>query len=158
MLRLNNLKPHSARLLQRCVDDGHPAPFSVNKKPLSHSIVVWRLIARHRTEDAMRNLSIAIVTPAVLLASLALSDSAGAADVTPPPPGYRPPPSSYDWPPDRGAPPRAYRLPPPVHGSPPAYGPQTDYGPPPEYGPPPRPYASPSYRIPYAAAPARPNM
>ena len=47
---------------------------------------------------------------------------------------------------------------PAVHGSPPAYRPQTDYGPPPEYGPPPRPYASPSYRIPYAAAPARPNM
>jgi hypothetical protein len=106
----------------------------------------------------MRHLSIAIVTPAILLASLVLSDFAGAADVTPPPPGYRPPPSSYDFPPDRGAPPRAYGLPSPVHGSPPAYRPQTDYGPPPEYGPPPRPYASPSYRIPYAAAPARPNM
>ena len=45
----------------------------------------------------MRHLSIAIVTPALLLASLVLSDFAGAADVTPPPPGYRPPPSSYDF-------------------------------------------------------------
>ena len=61
----------------------------------------------------MRHLSIAIVTPAILLASLVLSDFAGAADVTPPPPGYRPPPSSYDFPPDRGAPPRAYGLPSP---------------------------------------------
>jgi len=58
----------------------------------------------------MRHLSIAIVTSALLLASLALSDYAGAADVTPPPPGYRSPPSSYDFPPDRGAPPRAYGL------------------------------------------------
>ena len=59
----------------------------------------------------MRHLSIAIVTPALLLASLALSDFAGAADVTPPPPGYRPPPSSYDFPPDRGAPPASIRAP-----------------------------------------------
>jgi len=101
----------------------------------------------------MRHLSIAIVTPAVLLASVALSDFAGAADLRPQPPGYKPPPSSYDFPPDRGAPPQAYGLPPPAHRSPPAYGPRTDYGSPPEYGPPPRPYASSSYRIPYAAAP-----
>jgi hypothetical protein len=59
----------------------------------------------------MRHLSIAIVTPAILLASLVLSDFAGAADVTPPPPGYRPPPSSYDFPPDRGAPPASIRAP-----------------------------------------------
>jgi len=104
----------------------------------------------------MRHLSIATVTPAVLLSALALSDFAGAADLRPQPPGYKPPPSSYDFPPDRRAPPQAYGLPPPVHGSPPAYGPQTDYGP--EYGPPPRPYGSPSYRIPYTAALARPNM
>ena len=128
------------------------------QKALRHSIVVWTLIASHRTEDAMRHLSIAIVTPAVLLVSVALSDFAGAADLRPQPPGYKPPPSSYDFPPDRGAPPQAYGLPPPAHRSPPAYGPRTDYGSPPEYGPPPRPYASPSYRIPYATAPARPNM
>jgi hypothetical protein len=40
----------------------------------------------------MRHLFIAIVTPAVLLASGAFPDLAGAADVTPPPPGYGPPP------------------------------------------------------------------
>src|SRR5262249_32338292 len=97
----------------------------------------------------MRHLSIAIATPAVLLASWALSDFAGAADVTPPPRGYTPPPPSYDWPPDPGTPPPAPGLPPPP------YAPQTDYVPP-KYGPPPRPYATAPYRIPYAAAPARP--
>jgi hypothetical protein len=108
----------------------------------------------------MRHLFIAIVTPAVLLASGAFPDLAEAADVTSPLPGYGPPPSAYDWPPDHGAPPRAYG--PPAYGSPPGYRPPTDYGPPPEYGlppeygPSPRVYARPPYPIPYAASPARP--
>jgi hypothetical protein len=104
----------------------------------------------------MRHLFIAIVTPAVLLASGAFLDHAAAADVTPLPPGYGPPPSGY-WPPDRGAPPRVYGPPPPAYESPPYYGPRTDYGPPPEYGPPPRTYVPPPYTLPYTAAPARPT-
>jgi hypothetical protein len=104
----------------------------------------------------MRHLFIAIVTPAVLLASGAFPDLAGAADVTPPPPGYGPPPPGYDWPPDHGAPPHAYGPPPSAYELPPSYRPPIDYGPPPEYGPPRRTYERPPYTIPYAAAPAHP--
>jgi hypothetical protein len=66
----------------------------------------------------MRHLFIAVFTSAALLASGAFPGHAGAADVTLPPPGYGPPPSGYDWPPDHGAPPRVYVPRPSAYGPP----------------------------------------
>jgi hypothetical protein len=74
----------------------------------------------------MRHLFFATATTAVLLATGAFPDRAGAADVGPSPYG---PPSAY--------------VPPPAYGPPPGYGPPSAYGLPPrynspdDYGPPP---------------------
>jgi hypothetical protein len=90
----------------------------------------------------MRHLFIATVTTAVLLASGAFPDRAGAADVPPaygppsvygPAPGYRPPPG-YSPSDDYSRPP-AYG-PPSAYGPPPGYSPSDEYGPPPAYNPP----------------------
>jgi len=61
----------------------------------------------------MSYLSIAIVTPAVLLASVALSDFAGAADLRSQPPGSKPPPSSMIFQPtvERHRKPMGFRRP-----------------------------------------------
>jgi hypothetical protein len=94
----------------------------------------------------MRHLFIATAIMAVLLATGAFPDRAGAADVVPSP--YGPPPA-YGPQPDYG--PRDDYGPPPAYGQPPAYGPsrrydpRDDYGPPPAYGAPPAYSPSPRY-------------
>ena len=102
----------------------------------------------------MRHHFIATATMAVLLATGAFPDRAGAADVVPspygPPPAYGPQPGY--GPRDDYGPPPAYGQP-PVYTPQPGYGPPDDYGPPSDYGPPPRP----PHAIPYgAASPVRP--
>ncbi len=98
----------------------------------------------------MRHLFFATATTAVLLATGAFPDRAGAADVGPspygppsayvPPPAYGPPPGytlSDEYDPQPGyTPPRAYG-PPPGYGPPSAYGPPPRYNSPDDYGPPP---------------------
>jgi len=103
----------------------------------------------------MRHLFFATATTAVLLATGAFPDRAGAADVGPspygPPSAYVPPPA-YGPPPGYG-PPSAYGLP-PRYNSPDDYGPPPGYladddGPPSDYGPSLRPPRA----IPYAVSP-----
>ena len=103
----------------------------------------------------MRHLFFATATTAVLLATGAFPDRAGAADVGPspygPPSAYVPPPA-YGPPPGYG-PPSAYGLP-PRYNSPDGYGPPPGYladddGPPSDYGPSLRPPRA----IPYAVSP-----
>src|SRR6266853_420956 len=103
----------------------------------------------------MRHLFFATATTAVLLATGAFPDRAGAADVGPspysPPSAYVPPPA-YGPPPGYGAP-SAYG-PPPRYNSPDDYGPPPGYladddGPPSDYGPSLRPPRA----IPYAVSP-----
>jgi hypothetical protein len=88
----------------------------------------------------MRHLFIATATMAVLLATGAFPDRAGAADVGPP---YGPPPA-YGPRDDHGGPPPAYGQP-PAYSPPPGYGRRDDYGPPPAYGQPPVYSPSPRY-------------
>jgi len=121
----------------------------------------------------MRHLFFATATTAVLLATGAFPDRAGAADVGPspygppsayvPPPAYGPPPGytlSDEYDPQPGyTPPRAYG-PPPGYGPPSAYGPPPRYNSPDDYGPPPGgppsdygPSLRPPRAIPYAVSP-----
>jgi hypothetical protein len=95
----------------------------------------------------MRHFFTATATIVVILATGALSDRAGAADVGAP---FYVPRSGY-------APPPAYNPsdeygPLPGYGPPSVYGPPDDYGPPPDYDLPPRP----PHSIPYAVSPIRP--
>jgi len=121
------------------------APVIGQQKAVELLYAVLRVIEGRRS--AIRHLSFATATTAVLLATGAFPDCAGAADVAPSPPAYGPR-SGYGRPPgysrlDESGPPPAYGPPPRTNGPPPGHVTDDEDGPPPAYSPPPRTYGPP---------------